>query len=249
MPTGLLVEHRQSAAAPSAPTICRPDVRPAIVSIVIADAHALFREALRELLDDQPDFEVVGDAGDGRSFVDLVRAARPAVALLDLHMPGMSGLDALAELSQTAPDVHTLIVASDASDDEVVEALHRGARGVVMKHGATEHLFKSIRMVVAGQYWVGRDTVGGLIARMQRKADPTASDRAPNYGFTARELQLVAAVVDGCTNNDIALQLQISQKTVKHHLTKIFAKAGVSNRLELALFAVQHQFRHGRFHA
>jgi len=224
-------------------------VRPDVITVVIADDHALFREALRELLDDQADIEVIGEAADGRDAVHLARTLRPSIVLLNLHMPGMSGLEALAELSRVHPSAHALMVATQASDDEVVEALQLGARGVVMKHGATELLFKSIRMVAAGQYWVGRECVGGLIEQMQRR-DPLSpfGDRDPSFGLTPRELELVTTVVDGCANNDIAKQLKISAKTVKHHLTKIYGKLGVANRLELALFAVQHRFRAGRFH-
>jgi DNA-binding NarL/FixJ family response regulator len=224
-----------------------PQTRPDVITVVIADSHALFREALGELLEGQGDFKVIGAAGDGQTAVGLARTLRPAIVLLDLQMPGGGGLETLMELSRIAPAVHTLIVADDASDEEVVEALEWGARGVVAKQGATEHLFNSIRMVVAGQYWVGRGCVAGLIARMQRRSQPRDRDRTGGFGLTARELELVGAVVDGCANSDIAFQLKISSKTVKHHLTKIFVKLGVSNRLELALFAIQHQFRDGRF--
>jgi two-component system nitrate/nitrite response regulator NarL len=219
-----------------------------VITVVVADDHALFREALRELLEDQDDLQVVGEAKDGREAIDLARTLRPSVLLLNLHMPVMGGLAALAELSRLQPAVNTLIVASSASDEEVVQALQRGARGVVMKQSATELLFKSIRMVVAGQYWVGRECVGGLIQMIQGRAASSPMDgRDASFGLTPRELELVAAVVDGCANNDIAAQLKISAKTVKHHLTKIYSKVGVSNRLELALFAIQHQFSEGRF--
>jgi DNA-binding NarL/FixJ family response regulator len=223
-------------------------LRPDVITVVIADDHALFREALREILGGQPDFRVVGEAKDGREAVELARTLRPSVVLLNLHMPVMGGHDALLALSQLQPPVHTLIVASQASEEEVVQALQLGARGIVMKQSTTALLFKSIRMVVAGQFWVERDCVGGLIQKMQQRGMPAApASRDVFFGLTSRELELVAAVVEGCTNSDIAGQLKISAKTVKHHLTKIFGKVGVSNRLELALFAVQHQFKEGRF--
>jgi two-component system, NarL family, nitrate/nitrite response regulator NarL len=218
----------------------------AAITVLIADDHALFREALRGLLDDHPDFQVVGDAGDGREAVRLARMLRPDVLLLDLHMPVMAGLEALEEISRLEPPVRTLIVASAASEEEVADALQSGARGIVMKNAAIELLFKSIRMVAAGQYWVGRECVGDLIHQIrQRQAGGEAT--APSYGLTPRELQLVAGVVSGCGNSEIAQQLQISAKTVKHHLTNIFNKLGVSNRLELALFALHHRIRVGRF--
>jgi two-component system nitrate/nitrite response regulator NarL len=217
------------------------------ISVLIADDQALFREALRELLDAHPDFHVVGEAGDGRDAVRMARVLRPDVMLLDLHMPVMAGLEALLEIAQLDPPVNTLIVATHASDDEVVDALESGARGIVMKHSATELLYKSIRMVAAGQYWVGRECVGDLIHKMRERQAPSFEAMGPSFGLTPRELELVGSVVAGCSNSDIASLLRISPKTVKHHLTNIFNKLGVSNRLELALFAVHHRYRSGRF--
>jgi len=229
-------------AAPATPVAAVADV----ITIVVADAQALFREALRHLIDTQPALRVVAETDDGREALRLVRTLRPAVLLMDLDLPGLSALDVLAQLSQVQGAPHTLIVTDRASDGDVVEAMQMGARGVVMKHSATNLLFKSIRSVVAGQYWVGRDNIGGLIEQMRTRGRAAAG--TPWAYLTSRELELVGAVMDGCANNDIASLLKIRPKTVKHHLTKIFSKLGVSNRLELALFAVHHQFRSPRFH-
>ena len=148
-----------------------------------------------------------------------------------------------------APRIRTLILTAEVGDSDVTEALQLGARGVLMKHAATELLFKSIHMVMAGQYWVGRDSVADLIEMLrERRAVPVVMPSDPVFGLTPRELEMVSAVVAGCSNNDIADKLAISSKTVKHHLTNIFDKLGLSNRLELALFAVQHRFESGRFH-
>ena len=212
------------------------------ISIVIADNQALCREALRGLLDAQADFTVVGEASDASEVVRLVRALRPSVLLLDLHMPGMESLGVLQEIAQANPAVRTVVLAASATDNEVVEVLQCGARGVVMKHAATQMLFKSIRMVMEGQYWVGRECVAGLIQKVRERHAPAPAGRQlPAFDLTPRELELVAAVADGCSNGDIAALLKISGKTVKHHLTRIFQKVGVSNRLELALAAIEHQ--------
>jgi len=227
-----------------------PIVQPRVgaITVLIADDHALFREALRQLVDTHPDFQVIAEASDGREAVRLAAALKPTVALLDLHMPGMGGLEALAEIARVQPEVRSVIVAAEASDAEVVDALQIGARGIVMKHSSTELLFKSLRMVIAGQYWVGRECVAELIQQMRvRQVEAPADEKQGSFGLTPRELELVGTVVAGCSNDDIARQLKISTKTVKHHLTNIFTKTGVSNRLELALFAVQHRFRSGRF--
>jgi two-component system, NarL family, nitrate/nitrite response regulator NarL len=219
------------------------------ISVLIADDHTLFREALRKLLDNEPDLMVAGEASDGREAVRLATQLHPNVVLLDLRMPGGPGLPALREISQLLPLTRTLVLTADAGDSEVVEALQLGARGVVMKHSPPDMVFKSIRSVAAGEYWVGRERVADLIEMMRkRQAASEITDRSPSLGLTPRELQMVSAVVAGCSNGDIAEKFSISPKTVKHHLTNIFDKLGVSNRLELALFAVHRRFDADRFY-
>jgi two-component system nitrate/nitrite response regulator NarL len=117
-----------------------------------------------------------------------------------------------------------------------------GAHGIVMKHAATDLLIKSIRSVMAGQYWVGHESVSDMVDVLRRVTpQPSGSKARPDFGLTPREREVVGLIVAGYTNKDLAQKLSISEQTVKHHLTNIFDKLGVSNRLELVLFAIDHQ--------
>jgi len=207
---------------------------------VIADDHPIFRDGLRRLLEAEPGLKVIGEASDGSDAVKLARQLKPDVMLLDLAMPRQPGLEALRDLSTGgANGVKVILLTAAAEKHQIVEALQLGARGVVLKDSATQLLLKSIHTVMAGEYWVGREAVSNLVQylRMQMQASNEES-RQKKFGLTPRELEIVSAVVAGYSNKEIAEYFKISEDTVKHHLSNIFDKLGVSTRLELALFAV-----------
>ncbi len=177
----------------------------------------------------------------------MARQLKPDIMLLDLAMPRMPGLEALREMSTgpaSNPSASFLLTAA-AEKKQIVEALQLGARGVVLKDSATQLLLKSIHTVMSGEYWVGRESVSNLVQYLRNLVQSSGEEaKQKKFGLTPRELEIVSAVVAGYSNKEIAEYFKISEDTVKHHLSNIFDKLGVSTRLELALFAVNQALPH-----
>lgn len=211
------------------------------VRILLADDHPIFRDGLRRLLESEPDLKVVGEASDGAEAVKMARQLKPDILLLDLAMPRTPGLEALREMSSgpVSSSVRVILLTAAAEKKQIVEALQLGARGVVLKDSATQLLLKSIHTVMSGEYWVGRESVSNLVQYLRNLVQSSGEEaKQKKFGLTPRELEIVSAVVAGYSNKEIAEYFKISEDTVKHHLSNIFDKLGVSTRLELALFAV-----------
>jgi two-component system nitrate/nitrite response regulator NarL len=211
------------------------------VRILVADDHPIFRDGLTRLLEAEPSYRVVGVAADGNETLRAVAELAPDLVLLDLSMPAPGGMDVLRALGPE-PALRIIVLTASADEREVVEALRWGARGVLLKESATPLLFKCIRCVMGGQYWVGRDDVADLVHALRSVAErpSTPSRKQHLFGLTPRELQIVACIAAGETNREIAERLSVREHTVKHHLTSIFDKVGVFSRLELAVFAINH---------
>ncbi len=210
------------------------------IQILIADDHSIFRDGLKNLLACEPEFQVVGEALDGDEALKLVRQLQPDILLLDLLMPRVSGMDVLQALSESRSKVRTILLSGVVEGEEISRAFELGARGLVFKDSATRLLFESIRSVMAGQYWIGQQSVSNLVQTLKQFKNTVKKAKPKNYGLTSREMEIVKAVVSGYANKEIAGKLSISEQTVKHHITSIFDKLGVYNRLELTLFVFHH---------
>src|SRR5215813_8602680 len=211
------------------------------IAILIADDHPIFRDGLRGLIESERGFILAGEAVDGEQALALTRKLKPDVLLLDLAMPKLSGLEVVRQLAQPPITTRIMLLTAAIDDAQITEALRLGARGVVLKDTATQLLVKSIRCVVAGEFWVGRGNVQGLVQALQMAQTMQPDDPVKKFALTAREVEVLTAIVEGYSNKEIAKRFSISEQTVKHHLSSIFTKVGVSNRLELALFSVHHQ--------
>ena len=213
------------------------------VRIVLADDHQMFRDALRRLLEAEPDLAVVGEAGDGEEAVALTLQYEPDILLLDVAMPHADGMQVLEQIAAASKATRVIMVTGTVEENELRQALRLGARGFVLKESGAMQLLESIRIVHGGEYFVGRECMADLVSAVRSRSvaiDGKIPRQKADFGLTARERQIVSAVVNAYQNKEIAEKFAISEKTVKHHLTNIFNKVGVSNRLELALFAVHH---------
>lgn len=206
---------------------------PSETRIVIADDHPIFRDGLKRLLESEPGFVVVGECADGVEAVAMAKVLSPDILLLDVAMPNGGGLPALAELGPSATRVILLTAGIDPRD--VLQAIKLGARGLILKDAATRQLIDGIHRVMEGKFVMDADVTDDLAGAIRRHE----SRSVQRFGLTAREREIVGAVAAGDTNRDIAARFSISPQTVKHHLTSIFDKTGISTRLELALLAIR----------
>jgi two-component system, NarL family, nitrate/nitrite response regulator NarL len=208
------------------------------IRLLIANDHSIFRAGLRRLLEAQQDFAVVGEAASADEVVAITLEQQPALLLFN----GMTGIDEVAARLRGLSDVKILLLAADIEKPAILRALRLGVRGVVPGRATPELLFKSIRSVMAGEYWIGCDVVADLVQLMRQAPETGTARHAPQtFGLTERERDIVGAIVAGYANRDIASKFTLREDTVKHHLTNIFDKTGTSNRLELALFALHHR--------
>jgi DNA-binding NarL/FixJ family response regulator len=211
------------------------------IRVVIADDHPVVRIGVRNMLGEGDGFEVVGEAADGDEAITQTLELHPDILLLDVLMPRLPGLEAMRAIMGRPSTTKILLLTSTITTQQIIEALHIGARGIVLKEALASHLQTAIRTVFAGDYWIGGKRVVNLVSALHDLMQLAAVPQRKTYGLTPRELEVVGCIVEGCSNRDIAKQFSLSEETVKRHLSNIFDKTGVSTRLELALFAIAHQ--------
>jgi DNA-binding NarL/FixJ family response regulator len=245
MPENNGTQEETSPAAPSE----APKIR-----IVVADDHPIFRDGLCRLLALEPDFEVVAQAQDGRQVLDVLQQHEPDILLLDLKMPGLDGLATLQRLQNSKHKTRVIVLTASEDKNEFVQAMKLGTSGIVLKQSATDLLIKSIRKVNAGEIWLDSHTTAAVMRQFATGADDAPPGTAPASSsrererslLSQREREIVALVAQGFKNKEMAEKMFISEQTVKNHLHNIFDKLGVSDRLELALYAIHNNLHMGK---
>src|SRR3954468_13420087 len=228
------------------------DGKNAKIRIVVADDHPIFRDGLCRLLALEEDFEVVAQASDGRQVLEILQQLEPDILLLDLKMPGLDGLATLQRLQAVRNKTRVIVLTASDDKNEFVQAMKLGTSGIVLKQTATELLIKSIRKVHAGEIWLDSHTTAAVIRQFVAADEapppppqPTTRERERSP-LSQREREIVALVAQGFKNKEMAEKMFISEQTVKNHLHNIFDKLGVSDRLELALYAIHNNLHTGR---
>jgi two-component system, NarL family, response regulator DegU len=209
--------------------------------VVIVDDHTLFREGLKTILATEEDIEVVADLDSAEDIVELVWQTRPDLLLLDIRMPQGSGLDAIPAVLKISPATQVLVLTASDEKEEHVRAFRLGAKGVILKDSARQTLMQAIRTVCRGEMWMDPRMSSALVDELSHMGSEgdVVTMRHEN-GLTERELEIVRLVASGFKNKEVGSTLSISERTVKTHLTNIFQKLGVRDRVGLVMYALKH---------
>lgn len=206
------------------------------IRILIADDHAIVREGLRFLIMTEPGLELVGEAQDGQQAVRLFLQARPDVTLLDLIMPRMDGIDAIREIKERDQEARILVLTSFAEDEKLFPAIKAGALGYLLKDSSPQELLRAIRAVYEGESYLHPSIARKLIQEWNRP--PKSATSATSESLSERELEVLALIAQGLSNQEIADRLIISERTARNHVGNILSKLDLANRTQAALYAI-----------
>jgi two-component system nitrate/nitrite response regulator NarL len=212
------------------------------IRIVIADEHSALRRDLRHLLESEPSLHVVGEASDCDRTLQLIHQVGADVVLIDFALIRPLELTMLNGSRDNATLVRFVVMVTAIEKAQLVDAFRFGAHGIVLKNSTPRVLLNSLQSVIAGHYWLGSESVTVLVEALHDSWSRANDTKSPkDYGLTPREVEIMTKIAKGSSNREVGENFSISERTVKHHLTNIFSKVGVSSRLQLALFAVNHR--------
>jgi DNA-binding NarL/FixJ family response regulator len=213
------------------------------IRVLIIDDHTVVRTGLHMLIETNQTMQVVGEAANSTEALEIVRRERPHIIVLDLMLRQESGLDLLPLLRETAPDARVILLTGSYDNELHEQSVRLGAMGVVLKDQASDVLLRAIERVYAGEAWLDPTLTARVLHQIARgKASPPINPEAVRIAsLTEREHQVIRLICEGLPNKQIGERMHISETTVRHHLTSIFDKLGLANRLELVIYAYRHQ--------
>jgi len=209
------------------------------IRILLIDDHTLFRSGVRLLLKRQSDFEVVAEAADGIEGLKRAMELRPDAILLDLNMPGLSGLEVLQILSQDLPDCAVIVLTVSEEGDELAQALRSGARGYLVKNIDADALVAGIRRAVEGEPVIDQGMTAKLVEQFRNPTPAAGGADAQRSKLTAREMQVTQLLARGASNKAIARELDVSESTVKIHVQNVLKKLNLNSRVQIAVYVVE----------
>lgn len=206
------------------------------IRVLLVDDHTVLRQGLAQMLASQTDIEVVAQAASGQEAIDRARETTPDVILLDIHMPGMDGIETSRRLKTACPEAHILILTMYRNETLILQAIQSGASGYLLKDTELSELLAGIRAVAQGQAVLDSAITAKVLTRLRESSTPISSP----LPLQADEIELLRLLALGWGNRDIAGQLKVAEKTVRNRLSRIFRKLGVKNRTAAARYAIQH---------
>ena len=209
------------------------------VRILLVDDHALFRSGISSLLQRHPEFDVVGEATDGLEGLKLATALQPDMVLLDLHMPGISGLEALKMIKEKLPAACVIMLTVSEDAEDLLAAIRAGANGYLLKNIAMEAFLDGLNRVRQGEAVVSPQLMGKLMNGIQGGLQP---DTAERESLSAREREVLSLLAGGASNKELARQLDVAESTIKIHIQHILRKLNLTSRVQAAVYAIEHGY-------
>jgi two-component system NarL family response regulator len=211
------------------------------IRVLLADPHALFRRGVRLVLDDEPDIEVVAECGDGLEAVDRIVELVPDLVLMDVSLPGVSGIEATRRARSLVPGVKVAILTVSESDDDLFAAVRAGATGYLLKEVSIEELPGAVRALAGGHSLISPAMASRLLGEFNALSRRVEEQRGTAPRLSDRELEVLRLVARGLSNKDIAAELVIAENTVKNHVRNILEKLQLRSRMEAAMYAVREK--------
>jgi DNA-binding NarL/FixJ family response regulator len=211
----------------------------AVISVLLADDHALMREGLRQLLELEEDIDIIGEAVDGFDAIHKIRQLRPDVALMDIRMPMIDGLAVTRQISFEIPSIAVIMLTMYAENSQMLQAMRNGAKGYLLKSASSHEVAQAIRSVYAGGMLIEPGLTGAIVREFRRLSDSSSTGKYID-ALSAKEIEILRFVATGMSNKEIAEKLAYSEKTVKNYLSIIFQKLSIRDRTQAAIFALRH---------